>query len=188
LPTGEIPNPLLDARVRDRDVKEKLDNIEFATTADRILGLLQDEPIDVELTDKVTLSFYPPTDEQYIKIVTLQAEGLQFAGEWKSKGFNSVPKTDEEALEMIPGALTIVNTAKGMLHELNVILAALSVDKSFTAEKFEQMPRKYKNIIVKTVSSTQSEGIKKVKKFRSKQLGNRVVPDASVLGTASSSV
>jgi len=162
--TGEVDNPSLDARFRAREIEQFNEKIEFQTTADKILGLLADEPITVELTEDVSMDFYPPTDEQYIEIVSLQAGGAQIAA--KTKGFNSSPKTDEEALDMIPDAMDIINSAKDTLNKLNIILAELSVDKSFTADKFHLMPRKYKNIIVKAVSSAQEKEIKKVQKFR----------------------
>lgn len=164
MPAGEIDNPSLDLAFKQKEIEKINEKIEFQTTADKILGLLADDPIVVELTEDVYMQFYPPTDEQYIEIVSLQAGGAQIAA--KTKGFNSSPKTDEEALDMIPDAMDIINSAKDTLNKLNVILAELSVDKSFTAEKFHLMPRKYKNIIVKAVSSAQEKEIKKVQKFR----------------------
>ena len=161
---GEVSNPSLDSAFRDKQIQEINSKIEFASTADKILGLLAEEPIPVELTEEVTLYFYPPTDEQYIQIVSLQADGIQIAQ--KTKGFEHTPKTDEEALDMIPDAMDIINSAKNTLNSINIILATLSVDKSFTPEKFQQMPRKYKNIIIKAVSSAQEKEIKKTKKFR----------------------
>lgn len=180
MPTGEIPNPSLDARVRAKDVEKIKEQIEFQTTADKILGLLADEPIEVELTESVSMQFYPPTDEQYIDILSIQGEGSQIAAQIKTMGLSS-DASDEEAEQLVPQAMGIINHARDMLMSVNEILATLSVDKSWTAAKFKQLPKKYKSAILTAIATNQTQEIKKTEKFRKKRVGNRAVPDASVL-------
>jgi len=156
MPPGEIPNPSLDARVRAKDVEKIKEQIEFQTTADKILGLLADEPITIELTKTVSMQFYPPTDEQYIDILSLQGEGSQIAGKLSTLGANK-DLTDEQAEQVMPQAMSIINQAKCMLMNINELLAILSVDKSWTADQFKRMPKQYKATIISEISGTKKK-------------------------------
>jgi len=160
----QIDDPELSSGFHEKIGQKRQDQIEYATTADRILGLLQEEPISVKLTDTVSLDFYPPTDEQYLGIVAFQAEGINVAVRARRLGIK--PATEESAIEMIPQALEVVNEARDRLNDLNKILSSLSVDKDWTEEKFKQLPRKYKSIILEEISSTQRETKKKSRSSR----------------------
>lgn len=180
MPVGEVSNPSLDIAYRGKQIQEINDKIDFRTTADKILGILAEEPIEVELTEGVVMEFYPPTDEQYIDILSIQGEGAQIAAQIKTMGLSS-GASDEEAEHLVPQAMGIINHARDMLMSVNEILATLSVDKSWTATKFKQLPKKYKSTILTAISMNQTQEIQKTEKFRKKRLGNRNVPDASVV-------
>jgi hypothetical protein len=161
----QIENPSISSGFQQKR-EEKIQNaVELATTADKVLGLLKDEPIEVQLTEDVCLQFYPPTDEQYIDLLSIQGEGSQIAVKMQKLGLNT-STTDEEAEEVIPQALGIINQARDMLMSINEILSVLSVDPSWTPEKFKQLPKQYKSIIVAAISSTQEKELKKIRKFR----------------------
>lgn len=157
-------NPDLSSRFAQRERQEEADREEFATTADMILGLLADEPITVVLNDQVSLQFAMPTDDDYFEIVRFQADGLQVAAKSKSLGISGMD--EEDAVERMPVAIEIVNAARSMLDGLNRILSRLCLDRSFTEEKFRQMPRRYKTIILTEILAAYSGEAGKVRKFR----------------------
>jgi hypothetical protein len=162
-----IDDPSISSGFHSHVQSAQADKREFATTADKILGLLADAPIPVELAEGVFMEFLPPTDEQFIDLITIQVDGGQIASKIQQLGLNS-KMTDEEAEQVMPQAIGIINQGKNMLTSINEMLATLSVDKSWTAEKFKQLPRKYKTIIIAAISETQNKEIAKVKKFRKK--------------------
>jgi hypothetical protein len=161
MPAGEIPNPDLDERVREKN----LESVEFATTADRILGLLADEPLEIELKDGITLSFYPPTDEQFLSLVSLKGEAAQLGTKLTRMGVTA-GLTDEEAEGKMPAVMELIGVARGMLNSTNDLLAALSVDKSWTSEKFKSLPRQYKEIILDEISGNKKKKLSKSKNSR----------------------
>ncbi|MCK9592310.1 MAG: hypothetical protein M0Q91_09925 [Methanoregula sp.] len=171
-----VDDPALSAGFHDRvqstqadkaEFATTADKAEFATTADKILGLLKDEPISVELMDGIFLEFYPPTDEQFMDLITIQVDGGQIAAKIKQLGL-STQMSDEETAVMMPQAIGIINQGKTMLMSINEMLATLAVDPSWTAEKFKQLPRKYKSVIIAAISDTQNKEAAKTKKFRKK--------------------
>jgi len=172
--TGQIDDPSISARFQKTAYSSS--NKEFATTADKILGLLQDEPITVKLTKDVSMQFYPPSDEEYIDIISMQAEALNTAR--KASNLKTSATSEEIALDMMPETLDIVNDARRSLDAQNELLAKLSVDTSFTKEHFKRMPKKYKGKIITALTKDQEAQIKKIKNFREGQLGNRSVSDA----------
>lgn len=161
-----VDNPTLSAAFQAKAQHDIRDAREFSTTADKILGLLKDEPITVQLTDDVSLQFYPPSDDEYLEIISFQADGMQVAARAKTIGVS--PDNESEAVERIPEALEIVKDARVMLDKLNSVLARLSVDHSFTEEAFRQMPRRYKTQILQEISASYAGEMQKVKKFRRK--------------------
>lgn len=161
----QTENPSISSQFRETRNDKARSFAEFSNTADKILGILKDEPIEVQLTEDISLEFYPPTDEQYIELLSIQGEGSTIASKMQKLGLNA-STTDEEAEEVIPQALCIINQAREMLTSINEMLATLSVDKAWTADKFKELPKRYKSIIVAAISSKQGEEIKKVKKFR----------------------
>ncbi len=169
----EQDNPELSARFRDKQVEEA----GYHTTADKILGLLKDEPIPVVLTNEVTLWFYPPSDDEYVEILEFRAGGLRLASKAKQMQINT--KDENTAIESIPGALSVISDAREMLDHLNAILSRLSDDKSFTPEAFRSMPRHYKMTILDALTNYQKVELDKVKKFRGKSKRARVGTDAN---------
>jgi len=161
----QIDDPELSSGFHEKIGQKRQDQIEYATTADRILGLLQEEPISVKLTDTVSLDFYPPTDEQFIDVVALQGDGAQIAARIQRLGLKP-GTTDEEANEMIPQAMGLINQAKDMLMSINELLAVLSVDKAWTPDKFKQLPKKYKQKIISEIVGKQGRDIKKPRSSR----------------------
>jgi len=165
--TGQVDNPAISAAFHSRMHQERKEAAAMASTADKILGLLIDDPIVVHLTEDVSMEFYPPSDDEYIEIVRFQGEGLVVAE--RAKRFGVQPGGEDDALEKIPQAMEIVDSARAMLTTLNEILARLSVDPAWTAEKFRQMPRKYKTQILTILMELYFGEIQSVRKFRGKQ-------------------
>lgn len=168
MPPGEIPNPSLDARVRAKDVEKVKEQIEFQTTADKILGLLLDEPITIKLTPEVSMQFYPPSDEQYIDLLCIKGEGGEYARNLQKSGITP-DISDEDAEKRSPEIWGMVKSARDMLSSINTLLADLVVDKSFTADQFKRMPMTYKQIILKEISADHTKQIESARKFRKKR-------------------
>jgi hypothetical protein len=173
VPPGEIPNPLLDARVKDKAVE----NVVFQTTADKILGLLKDEPIPVTLKEGVVIEFYPPSDEQYIDLLCIRGDGIQYTNELKKSGI-SENITDSEAEDKYPELMGMVNGARDMLSKINQMLSDLAVDKSWTSDKFKQMSMVYKQTIIKAISEDHKADVEAARKFREKRKRNRARTNA----------
>lgn len=164
--TGQVDNPAISAAFHSRMHQDRVDAAQMASTADRILGLLQDEPILIELTPEVSMEFYQPSDDDYLEIVQFQAEGITLASTVSELKID--PAKEDEAIARIPEALHLVEGARQMLENLNNILARLSVDRSFTPDAFRRMPRRYKTQILTTLAQSRVEEVGKVKKFRRK--------------------
>jgi hypothetical protein len=161
-----VENPHIESDYVEGQILIEKEKEEFATTADKILGLLQDEPVEVELKEGVIVYFYPPSDDEYLEIVKYRADGLQVAT--RARQFGITPENEQQAMERVPEALEIVNGARDMLDSLNHLLSQLAVDPSFTPDAFRRMPLKFKAQILTALSSSYAGEMSKVRKFRRK--------------------
>ena len=164
---GEESNPSLDARFRAREIEKFNEALEHQTTADKILGLLADDPIVVELKPGVSMEFYPPSDEQYIDLLCIRGNAEDYSKTLKKSGV-SESISDEEAEEKSSEIWGMVRQARDMLSSINGILAELSVDKSFTTEQFKKLSMHYKQKIITEISADRNKSLESARKFRKK--------------------
>jgi hypothetical protein len=158
VPPGEIPNPILDARVKDKAVE----NVVFQTTAQRLMRRAHTSSFEVTIDEDIIIQMHTPTDGEYMELIRLQNDILKTGMRLQKDGVSDI--------DQATGAIDEISSGWDRLHGL---IAKLCIDPSLDFEFFQsgQISAADKTAIIKGIINQVQNNQDSTIKFREEQSG-----------------